>query len=139
MLAMTIPSDTLYQQLSRMLREAFGELVREAPEEPAFFVPSGRIGVRVEVEAVSDQNVLIECYSWVAQGLPIDGRVCEFLVRRNASLRFGALCVDGEGSIFLRHALFAEQLQEPVLSRLIQLLGSTADTIDDELRERFAR
>ena len=127
MLAMTIPSDTLYQQLSRMLREAFGELVREAPDEPAFFVPSGRIGVRVEVEAVSDQ------------GLPIDGRVCEFLVRRNASLRFGALCVDGEGSIFLRHALFAEQLQEPVLSRLIQLLGSTADTIDDELRERFAR
>jgi hypothetical protein len=139
MLAMTATGDTLHHQLRRALHEAFGELVREAPEEPAFYVPCGRIGVRVEVEEVGDGNALIECYSWVAQGLPIDGHVCEFLVRRNAGLRFGALCVDGEGAIFLRHALFAEQLQEPVLARLIEILGSTADSIDDELTERFAR
>jgi hypothetical protein len=132
--------DELHRRVGAELREAFGELVQEAPapHEPAYFVALGRVGVRVEVEAVGSENALIETYSWIAQQLTVDDRFAAFLVRRNAGMRFSALCVDGEGAIILRQALFPEQLSKAVLVRLIELMSSTADTIDQELRERFA-
>lgn len=130
--------DELHQQVGAELREAFGELVREAPDEAAYFVALGRIGVRVEVEPVGGENALIETYSWIAQQLTVDDSIAAFLVRRNAGMRFAALCVDGEGAIILRQALFPEQLSKTVLVRLLELMSAAADTIDQELRERFA-
>jgi len=136
--AVSTAQDELHRRVGVELREAFGELVQEAPHEPAYFVALGRIGVRVEVEAVGSGNALIETYSWIAQQLTVDERIAAFLVRRNAGMRFSALCVDGEGAIILRQALFPEQLSKAVLVRLIELMSTTADTIDQELRERFA-
>ena len=136
--AVSTAQDELHRRVGVELREAFGELVQEAPHEPAYFVALGRIGVRVEVEAVGGENALIETYSWIAQQLTVDERIAAFLVRRNAGMRFSALCVDGEGAIILRQALFPEQLSKAVLVRLLELMSTTADTIDQELRERFA-
>lgn len=130
--------DELHRRVGVELREAFGERVQEAPHEPAYFVALGRIGVRVEVEAVGGENALIETYSWIAQQLTVDDQITAFLVRRNAGMRFSALCVDGEGAIILRQALFPEQLSKTVLVRLLELMSATADTIDQELREQFA-
>ena len=138
MAGVSIVQDELHRRVGAELREAFGERVQEAPHEPAYFVALGRIGVRVEIEAVGSENALIETYSWIAQQLPVDDRISAFLVRRNAGMRFSALCVDGEGAIILRQALFPEQLSKAVLVRLLEVMSTTADTIDQELRERFA-
>jgi hypothetical protein len=127
----------LHERVGVHLREAFGELVKEAPDGSAFFVPLGRIGVRVEVEAVGEQDALVECYAWIAQKLAVDEALGSFLAHRNAGLRFGALCVDGEGAVIFRHALFAESASKIVLARLVEVMADTADTIDQELRERF--
>jgi len=120
------------------LREAFGELVQEAPDGSAYFVGLGRIGVRVEVEAVGEETALVESYSWIAQRVKVSERVADFLVRLNAEMRFTALCIDGEDAIILRNALFPEQLEKAVLARQIELLSVAADRIDQELTERFA-
>jgi hypothetical protein len=137
-LLVSTAQDELHARVGAELREAFGERVQEAPNEPAYFVALGRIGVRVEVEAVGSESALIETYSWIAQSLTVDDRIAAFLVRRNAGMRFSALCVDGEGAIILRQALFPEQLSKAVLVRLLELMSATADTIDQELREQFA-
>jgi hypothetical protein len=136
--AVSSVQEDLHRRVGAELRDAFGELVQAAPHEPAYFVSLGRIGVRVEVEAVGNDNALIETFSWIAQKLTVDDQLAALLARRNATLRFGALCVDGEGDIILRHALFPEQLSKTVLVRLVELISSTADTIDQELRERFS-
>ena len=129
----------LHKRVDGYLREAFGELVKEAPDGTAFFVPLGHIGVRVEVEAVGAQDALVECYAWIGQDLAVDEALGSFLAHRNAGLRFGALCVDGEGAVIFRHALFPESAIKTVLARLVEVMADTADTIDQELRERFAR
>jgi hypothetical protein len=128
----------LHKRVDGYLREAFGELVKEAPDGSAFFVPLGRIGIRVEVEAVGADQALVESYSWIAQDLTVDDALGSFLAHRNAGLRFGALCVDGEGAVIFRHALFAESTTKTVLARLVEVMADTADTFDQELRERFA-
>jgi hypothetical protein len=127
----------LHERVAGLLREAFGELVKHAPSEPAFFVPLGRVGVRVEIEAVGEQDAIVECYSWIAQQLTVDDRLAAFLAHRNAGLRFAALCVDGEGAVIVRHAIFAESTEKRVLARLLETLSAIADELDEELRSRF--
>lgn len=134
---MTSAQTDLHRHVGVQLAEAFGELVKEAPDGSAFFVPLGRIGVRVEVEAVGEENALVEAYCWIAQGLTVDDALGSFLAHRNAGLRFGGLCVDGEGAVIFRHALFAEAASKIVLARLVEVMANTADTLDEELRERF--
>ncbi len=134
---MTAARDELHGRIGTYLREAFGELVKEAPDEPAYFVPLGRIGVRVEAEAVGDDSALVEAYAWIAQRIAVDDEVARFLARRNAGMRFGALCVDAESDVILRHALFPDATSKVVLARLVEVLADTADKLDEELRARF--
>jgi hypothetical protein len=128
----------LHDRVGGYLSGAFGELVKHAPDEPAFYVPLGRIGVRVEIEAVDEQNAIVECYCWIAQQLTVEEQLAAFLAHRNAGMRFGSLCVDGDGAVILRHSLFAEAVTQELLSRLVQILAHTADELDEELRGRFS-
>jgi Putative bacterial sensory transduction regulator len=136
---MTPAQAELHTRTSGYLSEAFGELVKHSPDGTAFFVPLGRIGIRVEVEPVGDDNALLQCYAWIGQDLVIDEAIASFLAHRNAGLRFGALCVDGEGAVIFRHALFPESVTKTVLARLVEVMADSADTIDQELQERAGR
>lgn len=126
-----------YEQAQRHLEGAFGPQVQEHPHEPSFFVATGRVGVRVDVTAVGEDDAVIDVLSWIAQGLPVTPDVGEWLARRAISLGFGALAIDGEDAIILQHSLFAEGANGVVLPRLVALMGTTADAIDAELREEF--
>jgi hypothetical protein len=120
------------------LRAAFGERVLTSPDERAYFVGLGRIGVRVGVEAVADGDAVLELYAWIAQGLAITPALGLYLVRRNVELRFGALCIDGEDAIILQDALFSEAAGGAMLERLVRVLAESAEALDDELKQRFA-
>jgi hypothetical protein len=112
--------------------------VRESPDEPAYFVGLGRIGVRVNVEAVADGDAVLELYAWIAQGRAITPALGLYLARRNVELRFGALCIDGEDAIILQHALFSEAAGGVILERLVRVMAESAEALDAELTQRFA-
>ena len=134
---MTAAQQETHGLVRAALQEAFGAQVREAPSEPAFHVPLGRIGARVEVVAIGDSDAAIDVYAWIAQGLEATPEMAAFLAVRNAGLRFGALCVDGDGDVIFRHALFPDGASTAVLSRLVMVIATTAEDLDDELRSRF--
>jgi hypothetical protein len=127
----------LYSRAGELLRRSFGEVVLAAEDEPAYFVPLGRIGVRVGVERAGDDGAVLEAYAWIAQGLAVSPALGLHLAERNAALRFGALCIDGEGDVILQDALFAESVDGVVLERLVRVLAQSADALDAELRARF--
>ncbi len=131
-----MPQQRLYEEAGRCLRAGFGELVLESPDEPAFFVRLGSVGVRVNVEPAGEDAAILEAYAWLARDLAIDAELGLFLARHNVELQFGSLCVDVEDAVILQHALFEESVSEPVLERLVRLLAHTADTLDAELRAR---
>jgi hypothetical protein len=133
----TPAQDELYRRAGRHLRAAFGEPVLEAPDEPAYFVPLGSIGVRVNIEPIGEHDAVLQAYAWVAQGLPVTPEIGLYLAERNIELRFGSLCVDGEDAIILQHTLFSEATSETVLDRLVRAIAESAQTLDDELRLRF--
>ncbi len=121
-----------------MLGEACDERVLIAPDQPSLFVRRGSIGVRLDVVDAPGGDALLECYAWVAQGLPITpAELGLYLVQRNVELHFGALAIDGDGAIMLQHALFAESALDDVLVRLVRVLADTADVLDAEIRGRF--
>jgi hypothetical protein len=132
----TAAQTELRDRVGGYLRESFGELVREAPGEPAFFVAIGRTGVRVEIEAIGAEAAIVECYCWIAQGVLADEELGAFLAHRNASLRFASLCVDGEGAVVIRHAMFSEATSKDLLGRLVQTLAMAADELDLEILGR---
>jgi hypothetical protein len=121
-----------------VLGEAFGECVLIAPDQPSLFVRRGSIGVRLDVVDAPGGDALLECYAWVAQGLPITSELGLYLVKRNVELHFGALAIDGEGAIMLQHALFAGSVVDGGLVRLVRVLADTADVLDAEIRGRFS-
>ena len=82
-------------------------------------------------------DAVLECYAWLAQGLPITPELGLYLARRNVELHFGALAIDGEGAVMLQHTLFAESVSEAVLVRLIRVLAETADVLDADILSRF--
>jgi T3SS (YopN, CesT) and YbjN peptide-binding chaperone 1 len=127
----------LHAQVGAWLHSAFGDAVSEAPDEPAYFVARGTIGVRVNIEPIGGDDAVIEAYSWIGQGLAATPEVGLFLAERNAELRFGALSIDGEGAIILGHALFADGADRAVLGRLVTILAESAQALDEELRARF--
>jgi hypothetical protein len=127
----------LFARTGEWLRASFGELLLESSEEPAYFVRLGPVGVRVNVEAVGEDEAVIEAYSWVARGLRIDAEVGLHLARQNIELRIGSLGIDGEDAIILQHALFADAASEPVLERVVRVLAGVAEQLDDDLRTRF--
>ncbi len=133
---MTTAEHELHDRVAGYLAQAFGELVRHAPDEPAFYVPLGRIGVRVEIEAVGETDAIVECYSWIAQSAVVDEHLAAFLAHRNASMRFASLCVDDEGAIIVRHAMFSEALTKELLARLVRALAMAADELDLEILGR---
>lgn len=120
------------------LRAAFPGLVLESEQEPAYFVSLGSLGVRVSAEPLGGEEAMLESSAWIGRELSAGPELGLFLARRNAELPLGALCIDAQGSIFLAHALLAESLTGSVLERLIRWLAHAAETLDQELRERFA-
>ncbi len=134
---MTDATRTLHERAGRYLRAAFGDQVLESPDEPAYYVGLGRIGVRVNVAAAGDDGAVLEAYSWIAQQLPVTPELGLHLVQRNAEMRFGSLSIDGEGAIILEHALFSEEASQTILERLVRVMAETADALDQELLDRF--
>lgn len=128
----------LFERAGAQLRAAFGELVVASADEPAFFVALGEPGVRVNVEALGEDEAVLEAYCWLARELSIDAEVAMFLARQNVELRFGSLCIDGEDAIILQHALFAESVVPEVLERVVRLLAAFGQELEPELRARFA-
>jgi hypothetical protein len=135
---LTPPQQRLYTRTGELLRESFEDGVLALEEEPAYYVRLGRIGVRINVEPVGESDAVLETYSWVAQELETTSELGRYLAERNVQLRFGSLCIDGEGAILLQHALFAEATNEVVLTRLVRIMAESADALDQELRDRFA-
>jgi hypothetical protein len=133
----TAAQEHLFGQVGTLLRAAFDELVLESPEEPAYFVRLGPLGVRVNVEVAGEDAAVVEAYSWLAPDLRVDAEVGLHLARQNVELRFGSLCIDAEDAIILQHALFPEAVSGAVLERLVRALAQTAETLDSELRVQF--
>ena len=120
------------------LRAAFADRVRPAPGLPAWFVALGRVGVRVEVGAVGDDEAVVDVYAWIAQGATITPELGLFLARRAAGLAFAALVVDAQDAVLVQQSLFSEGTNAIVLPRLVAYVAETADELDEELRARFA-
>lgn len=131
----------LHRRAGELLRVTFGaDQVREAnldPDHPAHLVSVGRIGVRVSAEKIGDTAAVLEVSAWIARGLEVTTEVGAYLAERTGRLRFSALSVNDEGAIIVAHALFAESVAEPVLSRLVRVLAQSAGALDEELRARF--
>ena len=115
--------------VERILRRAFGEAVTRAPDEPAWFVAIGSVGVRVQLE----ESGAVQCYSWVARGREITAELGLALARRNNELSFTSLSIDDEDAIIVEHWLFPESVDRVVLPRTVTFVATVAESIDDEL------
>lgn len=135
---LTVAQEALLGRTGERLRERFGELVVQSPDEPAFFVGLGATGVRIDVQPFGDDEAVLEAYCWLAQGLRVDAEVGLFLARENVELRIGSLCIDGENAILLQHALFTDSLTTDTLERVVRLLAGLGEQLESELRSRFS-
>jgi hypothetical protein len=118
----TEKQEQAYQRVGTLLREMFGQWVRENGDEtPSFEV---HIGSRVAYISVFPWTVaddaVIQLVSFVAIGPDLDTDLPVFLLRENESLRFGAFAIDPDGDVAFVYAFPASVLSKEYLNWAVQ-------------------
>ena len=61
----------------------------------------------------------------------------KWLLEQNYRSRFGALSLDGDGNIVLRHGLVGDTLTNPEMRIVVAVLVELADELNDKIIEQF--
>jgi hypothetical protein len=102
-----------------------------------YAVDTGSVRVFVQVRLV-DGAVLVRVFAITNLDVPLDGDLPRFLLALNYTLALGRFSVDAERrSVWFDHVLTADDLDDGTLSRTIGAVAATADTYDDQVKERF--
>jgi hypothetical protein len=67
----------------------------------------------------------------------LDEALMRFLLERNHSQRMGALALDGDGNILIRHALAGAELDQRELQGAVRAVQLAAARLRAEILERF--
>ena len=126
-----------YDKVAGFCQELFGEMARINDESPSFSIRFGSALVGVRVREWGDDDATISVFSWVIQGAEITSELIEFLLRKNYDIRFGAFSIDDENDIHFEHTIVGRTVDKGELEASIKGVASTADSYDDEIKERF--
>lgn len=131
-----MPDERVIQQVSGIL--GMSDIAFRADEgKRSFLVPCGSAGVfisfvdRGESTVVSLRAIVLE---------QVDGsgerrqKILEALNEKNRSVLFGCFYFD-DGHVIVDYQLLGDQLEAPELLNALAALCSTADAVDDELRD----
>lgn len=102
---------------------------------------SARVFVRVR-EHPGGEATLVDCWAIALAEVPVTPDLYEFIATGSDSFIFGhlSLAVDdasNTGMVFLSHRLLGDYLDEDELMYVVGGLVSSADDIDDDLKDRF--
>jgi hypothetical protein len=133
-----VPDERVIQQVGGILGMNDIAFKTDANKE-TFLVAKGSAGVFISFAEMGDSNIIVLRAVVLEQ---VDGsgerrqKILEALNEKNRRIPFGCFSFDPDnGFVVLDHALLGDQLQGQELLHALFAIASTADDLDDELRE----
>jgi hypothetical protein len=127
------------QQVQRILARQVGSIQVTADEEFSFAYESTRVFVRVDPFGESGTSVSV--YAVTNVDLPPSPELFRYVATEGSSWIFGHLGAgeseDGTVTTTFRQTLLGEYLDPQELRAAVIAVATTADDLDDQIKERF--
>lgn len=125
-----------FQRVWRYLKELYGEAVEQVEEKPIFLLARGSAVASIGVFP-SGEDTVVTVRAWVVFGPRITLELCQFLLRENSRLQFGAFGLAGDHDVCFRYSLVGSTVDREELGAAVQAVLRTADDFDDIIKARF--
>jgi hypothetical protein len=126
-----------HAKVAKYLGEMFGSDNVNEWGDTAFVVPQGSAVVYVGVHPWSEDTSFVQCLCYVVHGAKITPELMEYLLRENATMRFGAFSLDQDNDIIFDYSVVGETLDKEEMKALLFSVAYTADKYDDEIIGKF--
>jgi hypothetical protein len=117
------------------------ELLGRRPEEDRdgdYLLPIDDVHVAIAPRAGLDGQIVVRVFAICNVGVNVTPELGLFLARLNFGLMFGRFALDVEHrSIWFDETLLGEEFRDEELRFAIRVVGTTADTWDDRLKQMF--
>jgi hypothetical protein len=129
--------EACFKKVAMWMKELFGESARAFPDSPAFATRNGSSLVFTSVNSWSDDDAVIQCYSFVVTGAQLTPELTRFLLDENNKVRFGAFSIDPQGDILFGHSIVGSTCDRGELEASVGAVSYTADQYDDQIVQRW--
>lgn len=102
-----------------------------------FTVSQGSALVEIVVRPWKDDDVVVECFSYVIQGAGVTPELMRRLLRLNATIHFGAFGLIFDDTVVFGHAIAGANLDRNEFEASLKMVAAVADHYDDELKAEF--
>ncbi|HPW54353.1 MAG: YbjN domain-containing protein [Thermoanaerobaculaceae bacterium] len=128
--------EQVFQKVGLYLKELYGETVEQVEDKPIFLLALGSAAASISVLPWG-QDAVVTVRAWVVFGPRISLELCQFLLRENGRLQFGAFGLAGDHDVCFRYSLVGSTLDREELGAAVRAVLGTADDFDDVIKARF--
>ena len=128
---------TTYERISSYVAEIYPDTTEFAATEPMLFVQHGSTVVTVAISPVEIHSSVVDLYALLVREPPVTPELMRWMLEANNRYRIGALSLDEDGDIVLKHCLLGDLLAAQELRPVLTSFVTLADELDDEISEAF--
>jgi len=128
---MTQLIDQVNDKVRGFLQELYADRFQEI--EGRFLVPEGSAMVQVIVRPWKDDDVMVECLSYVVEDATVSPDLMRFLLRRNATIHFGAFGLLYDDTVIFSHSIAGANMNKNEFEASLRTVAMIADHYDDEI------
>jgi hypothetical protein len=128
---------TTYERISSYVAEIYPDTTEFAATEPMLFVQHGSTVVTVAISPVEVHSSVVDLYALVVREPPITPELMRWMLEANNQYRIGALSLDEDGDVVLKHCLLGDLLAAQELRPVLTSFVTLADELDDEISATF--
>jgi hypothetical protein len=132
----TPAQEQTFTKVGTYLKELFGDKVEQMEDKPQFLLARGSATASIAVFPRGSDTV-VSVRAWVVFGPRITLELCQFLLRENSRLQFGAFGLAGDDDVFFRYSLEGSTITRGELEVAVLTVLGTADDFDDIIKTRF--
>ncbi len=132
----TQAQEQTFQKVGQHLKELYGEAVEQVEDKPVFLLARGSAAASIGIFPWG-QDAVVTVRAWVVFGPRISLELCQFLLRENSRLQFGAFGLAGDHDVCFRYSLVGSTVNREELGAAVQAVLGTADDFDDVIKARF--
>ncbi len=130
-------SKTLLQTVRNRVRRYLRQMVgRDGFQEfdDRFVLQRGSATIQVVVRPWHRDDAVVEAIAYLTDTVPVTPELMEFLLRKNATLHFGAFGLAFDRTIVFTHSIAGRNLDPNELRATVETVGAIADYYDDHFR-----
>jgi hypothetical protein len=126
-----------FEKVAKYAVELYGNSVSVDPRKPLIFIQQGSAVITLSVNPIGIHSSLVELYCLLVREIETSPDLLRWLLQENYRIRFGALSLNSEGNVVLKHALVGDTLSEKEIKIVLKLLVDLADELDNRITKQF--